>query len=995
MKKILLFFCLLPTLIWANFVELDLQGKGVTTTEVVNLFADTFKVSASTFVLVNERYDKNGFMHQNYQQFVDGVIVENCMLIVHSKNGYVTIVNGDVMLDSSIPHTQQNISASKARRISMVDDNVDADILFMQVLTDSGFVSHKVYKVCDTLDCKYIDVNTGDVVRVEPYVASSYTCTMPTMYSGTKTVECEKNSNNKYILKDNAKHVSVKYGDMGYAYSEPSNSYVYTSTSTNWSGHYLTSITVNYVNNDWWEILGIGDLHPDLYITIENGNGAILYTSDYKEDVSTFPVEFHISEAISIPSGGGGYVIRLWDDDIDSDQEGANLVLTNNAIGKYHYGSFSANADIDLSITSYVPAFDVFWGVGKAFDFYQQKFQLNSFDDNGTDARVFLHRPESSATFKKEGGGTLLGFIPYYDYYNNAMASSPASASNAYLYFGMGSEKGNPEVGINTIVHEYTHLVTAYRPNKKLVYSGESGALNEGYSDAMAEVMEYWLTGSCDWLYDITSKCVDKNGVRWDYMRDLAHPQNGGPEGVGKPTTYGGTYWGNPTDTSNDHGYVHNNNSVFTYWFYLLAIGGSGKNDNNSRFTVSGIGMDAATAIAWRMHREYLPANCTFAQARHWAIQSAKDLYPNNVAIERAVTNAWHAVGVGEKYKEEFSLTPGRYAIVASRATEDDNTFYYMTATKDGSKDRFVAVNTNATSIDEVNVADLDAEYIWDLEKDGSAWNLKNDSKYVTWSSGNSAKLDATGRNLTMEVVENQVQAHFYDGTAERYLSLNATTGNNYFAFYGNKNQITYLSLLPIEEDEPEPPVTTREYYIVAKRSTGNYYFFTPNKVSGKDRLIAVDAGTSVRSQIDTVNTTDAYLWTLEDSGTGKLLKSHNGEYLTCTAAKSASMASTGTVLNMANNDDGTVTFTYVVDATTLHYLSLATARNDYFVFYANANQVTHLLLMPKGDGATPTNKEDLYFEPQNTDKVKKMIIDNQLFIFRGDKIYNAAGVEL
>ncbi|MBQ0088500.1 MAG: C10 family peptidase [Prevotellaceae bacterium] len=343
----------------------------------------------------------------------------------------------------------------------------------------------------------------------------------------------------------------------------------------------------------------------------------------------------------------------------------------------------------------------------------------------------------------------------------------------------------------------------------------------------------------------------------------------------------------------------------------------------------------------------------------------------------------------------EDSLKPGKYAIVASRNKETDNTWYYMTATKDGTKDRFVAVNTNKTDVNAVNITNLDAEYIWTLEANGTSWKLKNGSQYIGWSSNNTAKLDATGRNLTMDVVANQVQTHFYDGTAERYLSLNATTGNNYFAFYGNKNQITYLSLLPIEEDTPEPPITTNEYYIVAKRSTGNYYFFTPNKVSGKDRLIAVDAGTSVRSQIDTVNTTDAYLWTLEDSGTGKLLKSHNGEYLTCTAAKSAIMSPTGIVLNLTNNNDGTVTFSYAADASTTHYLSLANAGYDYFVFYANANQVTHLLLMPKGKGTTPTNYEELNIESSTTYNVHKIMHNGIFYILRDGNLFTATGARV
>ena len=51
-----------------------------------------------------------------------------------------------------------------------------------------------------------------------------------------------------------------------------------------------------------------------------------------------------------------------------------------------------------------------------------------------------------------------------------------------------------------------------------------------------------------------------------------------------------------------------------------------------------------------RTLNNYLSANSTFANARTGAIQSAKDLYGAGGAEEIAVTNAWHAVGVGAAY---------------------------------------------------------------------------------------------------------------------------------------------------------------------------------------------------------------------------------------------------------------------------------------------------------------------------------------------------------
>lgn len=181
-------------------------------------------------------------------------------------------------------------------------------------------------------------------------------------------------------------------------------------------------------------------------------------------------------------------------------------------------------------------------------------------------------------------------------------------------------------------------------------------------------------------------------------------------------------------------------------------------------------------------------------------------------------------------------------------------------------------------------------------------------------------------------------------------------------------------------------PRSIQEYYIVAKRNSGNYYFLTPEKVSGKNRLIAADAGTSERSEIDSINTTMDYLWILEDNK----LKNHNGQYLACTAAKSAIMNDTGTELLMADNSDGSVTLYYYVDNSETRYLSLALIGNDYFVFYANANQFTHLYLISKGRDITT-----FLSSIETNTPATKILRDGQILIIRGGRTYTLTGQEI
>lgn len=795
MKKLFLLLCAIPSVAFANFVNLDLKEQNINTTEVRERFADLLKTSLSSFVLVNERMDDIGFVHQNYQQYINGVVVENCMLFVHSKNGIVTLINGDILPDAAIPQLPMKVAPSRAKKIAEIaNDSVQCEHLYIQIVSDTGFISHEVYKVCDTQFCKYIDVSTGEIVRITPLGQTATACSMPTMYSGVQIVNCEQNSSNKYILQDSKRNLSVKIGDMGYDYTEPSPAYDFYSSSTNWSGHYLTSVEISSVNNDWWETLGIGDTYPDLYITVKNGNNAIRLITDYKEDVGNgkhhyFPITFRLSEMINIPSGGGNYSLQLWDEDLGSDQLGGTLNFDANGIGEYSFGSTSQNFCGNLTISEAIPAFDVFWGLGKVIDIYQVKFNLRGFDGNGSKTRVFLHRPYSSSSIKKED-----------NYYNNAFAFSQTSVSAAYLYFGMGSECGQPQVGLNTVTHEYTHLVTAYRPNQKLVYSGESGAINEGYSDVMAEYIEYCIKGENDWLYDTDSKIV-ANGKIWPYVRNIKNPKAGGPEGL-KPNTYKGDNWCSTTGTD-DNGGVHMNNSVFTYWFYLLSEGGSGVNDLYNSYNISGIGIEKAVKIAWRMHREYLPANCTFAEARKWAIQSTKDfvdanLYGFTYNDIITVANAWYAVGVGEKDK---TLPSGKYFIVA--ACEDEIDWFMSSDITSTSTKRLVA-DTLALK-DDFYWRHTDPKFVWNVtRKDDGSYTIDNNGNYLSWTSGNSASLSTTPKEFGIYPLGDEddlyaVQLDVPDAEP-RFLSYNTANGLHYFAFYQNTNQHYNLYFIEVFE---------------------------------------------------------------------------------------------------------------------------------------------------------------------------------------------------
>lgn len=256
-------------------------------------------------------------------------------------------------------------------------------------------------------------------------------------------------------------------------------------------------------------------------------------------------------------------------------------------------------------------ATDGHWGTERTYDYYLTKHNRNSVDNAGFALNSYVH--------------TNLVAFGYGDNVN-------AFWDGSRMTYGDGNATYSPLTALDICGHEITHGVTERTSN--LNYSGQSGAMNEGFSDIFGTAIEFFgKPGTANWLIgeDIGAA-----------FRSMSNPNQ-----FSQPDTYLGTYW---YTGSADNGGVHTNSGVLNFWFYLLTQGGSGTNDIGSVYTVTGIGMDAAAAIAYRTNTVYLTATSNFASARTAAIQAATDLYGAGSAQVIATTNAWYAVGVGAAY---------------------------------------------------------------------------------------------------------------------------------------------------------------------------------------------------------------------------------------------------------------------------------------------------------------------------------------------------------
>jgi Zn-dependent metalloprotease len=190
------------------------------------------------------------------------------------------------------------------------------------------------------------------------------------------------------------------------------------------------------------------------------------------------------------------------------------------------------------------------------------------------------------------------------------------------LKFGDGDAYTTPFVSTDIVAHEFTHGVTEYASG--LVYSNESGAANEAFSDIFGTAVEFYVGINPDY---IVGEDVSAGG-----MRDMAAPAI---DHYSERVYIGSSY---------DNGGVHFNSGIQNKAFYLLAEGGT---HPQSGITVTGIGRASAEYIFYRALDIYVTSNSQFINVRNATVSAAGDLYGVGSAQYLATQRAWEAVGVG------------------------------------------------------------------------------------------------------------------------------------------------------------------------------------------------------------------------------------------------------------------------------------------------------------------------------------------------------------
>jgi Zn-dependent metalloprotease len=275
--------------------------------------------------------------------------------------------------------------------------------------------------------------------------------------------------------------------------------------------------------------------------------------------------------------------------------------------------------------------------VGWTYDYYFKRFGRRGLD--GNDAPIFaISHPVRRADVPTLPASAAIYVI------NAFWCSGCGPTGRGAMVFGEGLPPGFVLTAtgqfvdflagaLDIVAHELTHGLTDYSSN--LVPRNEPGALNESFSDMMGTGVEFFYQtpgsglGQADYL-------IGEDAFRPGGIRSMSNPG-----AFGDPDHYSRRFTG-----PQDDGGVHFNAGIPNQAFYLAIEGGTNRTSGLSVQGVGGGNRDQIEKVFFRAFVFMLPSDATFSTARAATIQAARDLFGSGSAAERAVTQAWTAVGV-------------------------------------------------------------------------------------------------------------------------------------------------------------------------------------------------------------------------------------------------------------------------------------------------------------------------------------------------------------
>ena len=310
------------------------------------------------------------------------------------------------------------------------------------------------------------------------------------------------------------------------------------------------------------------------------------------------------------------------------------------------------------------PTTTAHWAVCKAQDYFKNAFDLNIKDV----LQVYVEMDGySNSAFGTHQYNTLFGTKPY-------------------NFIKIGKINGNYCSTVDIVAHEYAHCLISYY-SSKLVYRGESGALNESFADIFANLAERSILGRNNW------EIGEDVGV---VVRDLSNPEC---------SYYGGQNWINPNSTY-DKGGVHTNSGVQSKWFQLI-------------YDEIGIN-DARTLVKWT--ERCLNPTSKYRDSKNISIYLSQIFFGKCSDEHKAVVDAWYEVGVSPINSDfycnaRYHIMPNLMTTSKMESKRCETSSIYPNPTKD-----FVNIELQEDSL--VEIIDINGKVVKALELSAGVNNV-------------------------------------------------------------------------------------------------------------------------------------------------------------------------------------------------------------------------------------------------------------------------------
>lgn len=350
----------------------------------------------------------------------------------------------------------------------------------------------------------------------------------------------------------------------------------------------------------------------ELHVIVDATSAVVL---DSWDDVHTAPVVgtgktlFAGNVPLTAESGTGGFTLKD-----NSRGGGSTLNMKNRQFGA---GAVFTDADNiwgnNATSDAATVAADAHFGVALTWDYYKNVHGRNGIANDGKGANSRVH-------------------------YGRNYANAYWSDSCFCMTFGDGNASIKPLVSIDVAGHEMSHGVTSRTAG--LIYSGESGGLNEATSDIMGTNVEFYAGNASDPGDYLIGEKLFANGT--SVIRNMMKPSS---DGASADCWYSGV-------GSID---VHYSSGIANHFYFLLAEGttagapsktcvvGNTKTATGNG-SLTGIGRGKAEKIWYRALTVYMTTGTNYAAARAATLSAAADLYGAGSPEVGAVAAAWTAV---------------------------------------------------------------------------------------------------------------------------------------------------------------------------------------------------------------------------------------------------------------------------------------------------------------------------------------------------------------